>query len=107
MAKDSLAELVTDLKRSTKPYPSELRERVVRCAEGLRADGLGLDRIAKRLGIAPLTLRSWLSRPVFRAVEIARAQPPKAEVVVLDPSSGLRIVGLDVVCIAELIRSLR
>jgi hypothetical protein len=107
MAKERLTELIADVKRSARPYPSELRERAVRCAEALRAEGLGVDRIAKRLGIAPLTLRSWLSRPVFRAVEIARTQPLKAEVVVLDPSSGLRIVGLDVVGVAELIRSLR
>lgn len=98
-----------ELARSERPYPFQLRRRVVEYAQGAREGGAGVERIAMELGIAPQTLRSWLPSTVFRPVEIvAHEEPPRTDaIVVVDPRSGLRVEGLDVAAAAELVRRLR
>lgn len=97
------------LARSARPYPLELRRRVVEYAEGARESGASVDRIAMELGIAPQTLRSWLPSNVFRPVEIVAHEVASSAgtIAVVDARSGLRVEGLDVAAAAELVRRLR
>jgi predicted transcriptional regulator len=94
------------------PYPRSLIAQVVRYAQVQRTAGVPLEKIGEELGLPWRTIRRWLSiarSTDFRAVEIvervAPAAQPRAEVVVLAPH-GVRVEGLDIDGIAELLRRL-
>ena len=94
------------------PYPKSLTAQVVEYARAQRAAGVPIEKIGEELGLPWRTIRRWLSivrSSDFRAVEIvervAPTAPPRAAVVVLAPH-GVRVEGLDLDGIAELLRRL-
>jgi DNA-binding transcriptional regulator YiaG len=88
-------------------YPSALRDAVIAYAAKRRAEKIGRDRVAAELGMSVATLSYWCSPPAktgkLAAVSIVRA-PAEREVVV--ECGPLRVRGLDVGSVAELLRSL-
>jgi transposase-like protein len=105
-----------ELKRAGRPYPERARRRAIAYAEEERERGVGVRRIAKELGISPITLASWLRGGVLRRVEIVADSPPatkiessanKREIVATDTRSGVRIEGLDLDALVALMERLR
>ncbi len=90
-------------------YTAELRAEAVAYAEERLASGAMLTAVTRELGLGGNTLRAWLAAerqsPRFRKVEIA-AEETAATLVVTGPC-GLRIEGLDIATLSELIRRLR
>jgi predicted transcriptional regulator len=79
---------------------------VVKYAQAQRAAGIPIEKIGEEVGVPWRTIRRWLSdarRGRFHAVEI-EAQP-RAAVVVHGPH-GIRVEGLDLDSVAELLRRL-
>jgi hypothetical protein len=109
MTKDEGGRLRAALGRAGRPYPARLRERATTYATERKALGIGLDETAKELSVARATLRSWLWRTPFRAVEIEPTGPVvvKAALVLIDERSGVRVEGLGVDGALEIIRGLR
>lgn len=70
--------------------------------------GDGVRRVARALGIAPVSLRRWAQDPRFRPVEMVADAPSAGTglVVVVDATS-LRVEGLDVETAAQLVARLR
>lgn len=89
------------------PYPSEQRARVVQYAAGRQQKGVALYRIAREVGVASGTLKKWMGNCAFEVVEIEPAATATALCgpTVLGPC-GLRIEGLTLENIAELVRRL-
>lgn len=65
-------------------------------------------RVARALGIAPVSLRRWAQDPRFRPVHVVADAPAAATrlVVVVDATS-VRVEGLDVETAAQLVARLR
>jgi len=91
-----------------KPYPKELLERLVSYAIARRQQGAQLVTIGEELGMSWRTLARWVTEraaaPKFRRVQVVSALP-RSEVVVHGPR-GLRIEGLGIDGVAELVRRL-
>lgn len=96
-------------------YPEPLRTEIIEYAAARRAAGVKIDTIGEELGIPWRTLVRWMPRVRkgrFRPVEIA----DKVEALKVSPSvtpgpvvhgpRGLRIEGLDLEGLAELVRRL-
>lgn len=94
-----------------RPYPEAARRAAVRLAARRVAGGDALDDVALELGLSPVTLRRWQRRPApaatFVPVELVAspAREPARGIVVHGPR-GLRVEGLDVAGVAELVRRL-
>src|SRR5512141_244564 len=90
-------------------YTPEFRAEAVAYAEERLASGAVLTAVTRELGLGGNTLRTWLAAerqsPRFCKVEIA-AEEAAAALVVYGPG-GLRVEGLSIAALAELIRSLR
>ena len=90
-----------------KPYPKGLLEQLVGYTVAKRREGLSIEAIGEDLGMSWRTLARWLGARTtargFRRVEVVEAR--RASLVVHGPS-GLRIEGLDIEGIAELVRRL-
>ena len=90
-----------------KPYPKELLERLVGYTVAKRREGLSIEAIGEELGIGWRTLARWLGARAtargFRRVEVVEGR--RSAIVVHGPS-GLRIEGLDIEAVAELVRRL-
>ncbi len=92
-------------------YPAPLRRAAVAFASAARSRGETVTSIAVTLGLPAITLQRWLRRDresPFRAaiiVEPTPAFPPSSPVVVHAPG-GIRVEGLDVAGVAELLRRL-
>jgi len=88
-------------------YTPELRAEAVTYARERVASGGALAAVARELGVAANTLQAWLAdqrhSPGFRKVEIAADSAPT--LIVYGPA-GLRIEGLDIAALAELLRRL-
>ena len=86
-------------------YPKKLRAEIVEHARSRRAAGIPIEAIGAELGMPWRTIRRWMP-PVrgkrFRPIEIVEA---RRDVVVHGPH-GLRIEGLDLDGVAELVRRL-
>ena len=90
-------------------YPPELRAVALAYARDRLAAGVGLKTVTKELSIGRHTLQGWLAAPeqaqAFRKVEVIDEPGRGGHLVVYGPR-GLRIEGLDVAGVAELLRRL-
>jgi hypothetical protein len=86
-------------------YPKEFRVEVVAYARARRAAGIPIESIGDELGMPWRTIRRWMP-PVrnkrFRPIEVVEA---RRDLAVHGPH-GLRIEGLDLDGVAELLRRL-
>jgi transposase-like protein len=95
-------------------YPEQLRRQALAYASRRQQAGDSLKSVARRLGLRPQLFLYWqkkLSSGVLRRVKIAsardvRATPVEAGRLVLVTPRGLRVEGLDVKRLAELLRAL-
>ena len=89
-------------------YPKEVREAVIAYARGRHAQHVSREKVAAELGMSVATLGYWCSPPRRKAkltpVAIVPARLPEREVVV--ECGPLRVRGLDVGGVAELLRRL-
>jgi len=90
------------------PYPAELKARLISETQTRRAAGEALEAIGNELGVPWRTLARWCpkrrgERREFLPVEVVEVQ--RARPTVHGPR-GLRVEGLDLDGIAELIRRL-
>jgi transposase-like protein len=89
-------------------YPSRLREAVIAYAGKRRAQKASREVVAAELGMSAATLSYWCaparSRGTLEPVTIVARQEPTSEVVV--ECGPLRVRGLDVGSVAELLRRL-
>ena len=90
-------------------YPIALRRAAAAHGISARDRGAPLTVVAAALGLPPITLQRWIQREgasMFRsAVVVEPAAPPSSPLVVHGPR-GLRVEGLDVAGVAELLRRL-
>jgi transposase-like protein len=94
-------------------YSAAFRAEVVTLARDRIADGVAVARIARELGLRPKTLTLWMRRrptSKLRAVRVERDPRPTQLVSEIRPvvvtAGGLRIEGLDLDGIVQLMRSL-
>lgn len=100
----------------TTAYPVELRERAVRYVRARIEHGGSMCGACEELGIGTDTFRRWsaasmpraAATPAFRPVAIAAmlTPPTPAAGLVVHGPGGLRIEGLDLPTLAELLRRL-
>jgi AraC-like DNA-binding protein len=92
-------------------YSRELHDQAVRYAKSRMHDGSSLDSVARDLGLKPQTLSRWLEekggKARLRPVEVA---PPdstsgRGPAVLITPG-GLRVEGLDLESLAQLLQRL-
>lgn len=86
-------------------YPVELKAKLINETRSLRDAGVTLEAIGEKLGVPWRSLARWCaaerkSKPRFRQVEVLTT--PRSTVTVHGPR-GIRIEGLDVGGLAELI----
>lgn len=91
------------LQRQGRRYVARERARAVEYARGRLGDGAPLKGIARELGISVSTLERWMRVCAFVPVEVPTA--PTRAFVVHGPA-GLRIEGLALADLAELVRRL-
>jgi transposase-like protein len=98
----------------TTPYPAELRNEAVDYARERRGQGATWSLIAQELGLGIDSLTRWVelaggrddAQP-FRRVALKVGEPPAAAgTLVLHGPGGVRVEGLDVATVAELLRRL-
>ena len=91
-----------------KRYPKGLLEKVLSYTVARRRQGAKLIEVGEELGISFKTLSRWLGREDkpqrFQRVEVVSA--PAARALTVHGPRGLRIEGLDVDGVAELVRRL-
>lgn len=91
-------------------YPPELRTRVLAYAATQRADGVTPKEVGDELGMDWRTVKRWIEKehvPGFEQVIVHDdAQKPAGRLVVHGPG-GVRIEGLDLDTLAELLRKLK
>ena len=95
-------------------YPEQLRRQALAYASRRQQAGDSLKSIARRLGLRPQMLFYWqkkassnrLRRVKIAPVQDTRATPVETGPVVLVTPRGLRVEGLDVNRLAELLRAL-
>jgi transposase len=127
-ANEELAEIQREFERirasTGKPiFPAPLRARAVAWCNARKAEGRSVEQICRTLGIGSNTLRSWLkekhsvskakrstSTPTRSFVPVAVAASPSPPVresnFCVSGPGGIRIEGLDVASLAELLRRL-
>jgi transposase-like protein len=100
-------------KRKRRKYPAELRQKVIDYVREQRASGVQLKSIGERLGVSPTLLHRWELRRVgkFRRVEVKMppappAPPASTSRCVLHASRGVRVEGLAVDELVEILRRL-
>ena len=91
-------------------YTPQMRAQAVTYARRRLTAGAGLQLIARELRVDRPTLKRWLGAddmpvPAFRTVQVEEA--PARPALVLHGPAGLRIEGLDIAGLAELLRRLR
>ncbi len=102
-----------------KPFPERLRREVVEYTRAAVAEGKSLEGVAKELGVSAMSIKRWLIRmggrdssgAELRRVEIVADGRDVGIVVTAMPlvvhaPSGLRIEGLTLPGLAELLRAL-
>jgi hypothetical protein len=114
MSEWTIAEIRTALVRtggsSGRSYPEAARTAALDWAERQRRKGIGFVPLASELGISPSTLRKWQQQSrarssAFCPVEIVEPSSSSRGLVVHAPC-GLRIEGLSVPELCELVRRL-
>jgi len=92
-----------------RPYPKGLLEKILSYTVARRRQGAQLLTVGAELGISGNMLGRWLgarkASPRFERVQVAAGPAPTRTLVVHGPR-GLRIEGLDVGGVAELVRRL-
>jgi transposase len=92
-----------------KPYPKGLLEKLLSYTVARRRQGATLVEIGTEIGISWKTLGRWLSgrkgKPRFQEVAVVAA-PAVARSIIVHGPRGLRIEGLDLNGVAELVRRL-
>ena len=84
-------------------YPPKLKANVVRYVSERIDAGSSLSTVARELGIPFITLRQWLSeRAEFRPIVVGGPAPE----LVLHAPHGIRVAGLDLESLADLLRRL-
>jgi transposase len=120
MTKESLRVALAKADRSGagRPYPPELRREAVAYVESRRQEGATRDEAASEIGVSTESIARWSARMVsgervgFRQVVVmphalvATGPAAKHGRPIVHGPHGLRIEGLDVAGIAELLRSL-
>ncbi len=89
-------------------YPAELREQLVAAAKQLRNEGLSFQKMAKTIGVAPVTLQRWCTkseRKVATFVPVDVVTSGGGELVLTTPS-GFRIEPLDIESTIRIVRAL-
>ena len=93
-----------------KPYPKGLLEKLLSYTVARRRQGATLVAIGEEVGMSWKTLGRWLggrkSRARFERVEVIAPAPAVARSLVVHGPHGLRVEGLDVAGVAELMRRL-
>ena len=88
-------------------YPAALRQAVIAYAGRRRAQKVSRDAVAAELGMSVATLSYWCApkraRGTLEPVSIVKSEPEHEVVVECGP---LRVRGLDVASVAELLRRL-
>jgi hypothetical protein len=96
-------------------YPEGFRGEVLDYLAAQRERGIGLPATARELGLREKTMWRWLAQgraeagpAEFREVEVVECAPPAAVPLrpVLHAPGGLRVEGLDITSLAELLRRL-
>ena len=100
----------------TTPYPKEMRDEAVGYAQERRAQGATWELIAQELGLGVNSLINWArgtrrsqKKPAFRQVELKPSEDvvsAEREALVVHGPGGLRVEGLTVATLAELLRRL-
>ena len=94
-----------------RPYPKELRAAAVEHRREREREGAALGEVAAELGVSAITLERWSRKSPersasFRAIELVGEPVRRASAVVVHGPRGLRIEGLTVSEIAELVERL-
>jgi hypothetical protein len=101
-------------KGAGRPYPEPLRRAAVAHYRHRQQQGASLQEVEAELGVSGMSLLRWSRRsaaltPGFREVEVIEAQPevsaPASGIIVHGPR-GVRIEGMHVADVAELLRRL-
>ena len=106
--RESIQRAVSELGRRGRgrSYPKALRAEVVEYALARRAVGIRIEAIGEELGMPWRTVRGWMPRvraKRFRRIEVV---VPRGDGVVVHGPHGVRIEGLDLDSVAELLRRL-
>jgi transposase-like protein len=89
-------------------YSDELKARVVSCVARRRARGHSCATIARELELGLSTLHAWQrgavrKGPALRRVVVAEAEKPEAQRFTVEGRGGLRVVGLSLNELRELL----
>lgn len=104
-----------DDSHSKRTYPAAAKRSAAQLARSRQRDGHSIASTARALGLHPVVLGSWIRAldergpATFAPVVLADAQHTlsSAPFAVVHPASGLRIEGLSIAQLAELLRGLR
>lgn len=93
------------------PYPEELRRAAVEYRRLREDEGAGVAEVAAELGVSGVSLARWSSKRErsesrFRAIEVVAEPLGRATAAVVYGPRGLRVEGLSVAEVAELIARL-
>ncbi len=99
---------IGDRQGAERRYSDGLRQQAVTYWQARASTGDGVQRVARALGIAPVSVRRWAQDPRVQPVLVV-ADPPgaAARLVVVVDATGLRVEGLDVETAAQLVARLR
>ena len=97
-----------------KRFPEAIRREVLAYLAAQRERGIGLPPTARELGLREQTIENWLAQAralatpaQFHGVALVDGEPvPAPRRLVLHAPRGLRVEGLDVTSLAELLRRL-
>ena len=95
-----------------RPYPKGLLEKILSYTVARRRQGAKLVEVAAELGLSDQTLSRWLGEKRaakrFDRVEVVATAPavsvPAASPIIVHGARGLRIEGLELAAVAELVR---
>ena len=91
-----------------RPYPKGLLQKLLSYTVARRRQGATIVEVASEVGISFRTLGRWLGERKaaggFERVEVVAAPRAASSVIVVHGPRGLRIEGLDLIAVAELVR---
>ncbi len=93
--------------RGRRVFSMEAKDAAKALANRAKASGTPLAQLAHRLGLHPMTLGAWTRQPTVFALAQVVDDPPTGAGPVVHAPSGLRIEGLSVAQLAELLGRLR